>query len=59
MNYVHYAKNKAPSLNANIALVHTYISHCILLGVQVTTGLGFFLHSSYLVDNEDSDSLGA
>ena len=29
---------------------------CMLLGVQVTTGLGFYLHSSCLVDNEDSDS---
>ena len=30
---------------------------CMLLGVQVTTGLGFFLHLSRLVDSEDSDSL--
>ena len=28
-----------------------------LFGVQVTTGLGFFLHLSYLVYTEDSDSL--
>ena len=30
---------------------------CILPGVQVTTGLGFFLCSSHLCDNEDCDSL--
>ena len=30
---------------------------CVLPGVQVTAGLGFFLHSSHLIDCEDSDSL--
>ena len=32
---------------------------CMLLGVQVTDGLGFFLRSmaSHLVDNEDIDPL--
>ena len=30
---------------------------CVLPGVQVTAGLGFFLFSSYLSYNEDSDSL--
>ena len=28
----------------------------MLLGVQVTTGLGFFLHSSHLVLNEDTEN---
>ena len=28
-----------------------------MLGVQVTAELGFFLHSSHLIDSEDSDSL--
>ena len=32
---------------------------CVLPGVEVTTGLGFFLHSSHLSYNEDSDSLHA
>ena len=37
-----------------------YGSHCIyldntLLGGQVTAGLGFLLHSSHLVHNEDSE----
>ena len=30
---------------------------CLLPGVEVTTGLGFFLCSSYLCDSEDCDSL--
>ena len=30
---------------------------CTLPGVQVATGLGFFLHSNNLIDCEDSDSL--
>ena len=30
---------------------------CMLPGVQVTAGLGFFLCSSHLCDNEDCDSL--
>ena len=30
---------------------------CMLPGVEVTTGLGFFLRSSHLCDNKDSDSL--
>ena len=30
---------------------------CVLPGVQVTAGLGFFLCSSHLSYNEDSDSL--
>ena len=30
---------------------------CMLPGVEVTAGLGFFLCSSHLSDSEDSDSL--
>ena len=30
---------------------------CMLPGVQVTAGLGFFLRSSQLCDNEHRDSL--
>ena len=30
---------------------------CMLPGVQVTAGLGFFLCSSHLSESEDSDSL--
>ena len=30
---------------------------CMLPGTQVTAGLGFFLRSSHLCDNEDCDSL--
>ena len=30
---------------------------CVLPGVQVTAGLGFFLCSSRLSDSKDSDSL--
>ena len=30
---------------------------CVLPGVQVTAGLGFFLHLSHLCDSEDHDSL--
>ena len=38
------------------------VNHCACLdgmlpGVQVTAGLGFFLHSSRLSDSGDSDSL--
>ena len=37
-----------------------YVAHmvdCMLPEVQVTAGLGFFLHLSHLCDNEDCDSL--
>ena len=30
---------------------------CMLPGIQVTAGLGFFLYSSHLSDSEDCDSL--
>ena len=36
---------------------HSACLDCMLLGDLITAGLGFFLHSSHLVDNEDGDSL--
>ena len=52
----HYT-DKINALKRQIAPECVTCLNNMLLGVQVTTGLGFFLRSSHLVHTEGSDSL--
>ena len=52
--YDRMQRNTSPWL---VRSSHGACLDCMLPGVQVSTGLGFFLHPSHLYDYEDCDSL--
>ena len=56
-NFQHFENYIIYEYNAEVNALKGACLDCMLPGVQVTAGLGFFLRSSHLCDSEDCDSL--